>query len=276
MLGLEPPPATPIDPFLPLELEREIFETAALSSPTTIPTLLRVSRRVFIWIEPLLYRALRVDSPATAAAIERAMQTKPPEFFSDNVRYLYLGKQSDWSFQTACALVQLCSNLASLFFDSWWPELPLLTILDGISRVRMWHGSLRRLIDDDSFDLTHPFFRTITHMNISSQTVPIGLVPSLVAMPALTHLCMYRPFGPDSTGSRILEESPRLQLLLVRGSSIRNISITDVRYVQVVRGPKWDDWVAHDHDIWAKAEAFVARKRRGEIDVNTPWVEPWW
>lgn len=37
------------DPFFPVELEREIFETAALLYPATIPSLLRVARRVLVW-----------------------------------------------------------------------------------------------------------------------------------------------------------------------------------------------------------------------------------
>ncbi|KAJ7154284.1 hypothetical protein C8R46DRAFT_448694, partial [Mycena filopes] len=276
MLELEPPPATPIDPFLPLELEREIFETAALSSPNTILTLLRVSRRVFIWIEPLLYRALRVDSPVTAAAIERAMQTKPPELFSDNVRYLYLSKQSDWSFQTACVLVQLCPNLVSLFFDSGWPKPSLLPILDEISRLRMWHGSLRRLFGDDPVDLGRPFFRTITHMDISYAPRLTDVVPSIVALPALTHLAVYVLFGEywDAV-SQILEESPRLHLLLVCYPKARSLrTIPDVRCIAVAEGVQWDDWFARGHDIWAQAEAFVARKRRGEIEVSAHWAGP--
>ncbi|KAJ7154282.1 hypothetical protein C8R46DRAFT_1257669 [Mycena filopes] len=269
MPGLKPPPST--DPFLPLELEREIFETAALSSSTRL-TLLRVSRRVLVWIEPLLYRVLRVDSPVTAAAIERAMQRKPPEFFSSSVRSLYLSKHSSWAFQTACALVQLCPNLVSLFFDSGWPEPSLLQVLDGMSGVRMWHGSLRRLFGDDPVDLGHPFFRTITHMNFT-YTPRLGVVvPSIVAIPALTHLALDAGSSLRDTVSLpgILEQSPRLQILLVRGRP--RAIITDVRCVAFTGRIQWDDWVARGHDIWAQAEAFVAQKRRGEIDVSALWT----
>ena len=38
-----------LDPVFPVELEREIFETVALIHKDTIPTLLRVARRVLIW-----------------------------------------------------------------------------------------------------------------------------------------------------------------------------------------------------------------------------------
>ncbi|KAJ7794387.1 hypothetical protein B0H14DRAFT_2923276 [Mycena olivaceomarginata] len=41
-----------IGPAFPPELERELFETAAVVHPATIPALLRVAKRVLLWIEP--------------------------------------------------------------------------------------------------------------------------------------------------------------------------------------------------------------------------------
>jgi hypothetical protein len=38
-----------VNPFLPADLEREIFELAALIHPSTIPGLLRVAHRVLVW-----------------------------------------------------------------------------------------------------------------------------------------------------------------------------------------------------------------------------------
>jgi hypothetical protein len=37
------------DPVFPFELEREIFETTALMHPGSIPSLLRVARRILAW-----------------------------------------------------------------------------------------------------------------------------------------------------------------------------------------------------------------------------------
>ncbi|KAJ7928326.1 hypothetical protein B0H13DRAFT_2311607 [Mycena leptocephala] len=47
------------NPAFPPDLEREIFGTTALMYPGEMPTLLRVARRVLIWIEPLLYRVTK-------------------------------------------------------------------------------------------------------------------------------------------------------------------------------------------------------------------------
>ncbi|KAJ7766721.1 hypothetical protein B0H16DRAFT_1882751 [Mycena metata] len=126
------------EPALPLDLEREIFETAALLYPGTLPTLLRVSRRVLVWIEPLLYRALRIDSPKTAAAIERAMELKPSSFFSDNVQSLYISSYCGWPNQTRCTFLRLCPHLVSLSLGFIMP-LPtgILPVLAGLLHVRM-------------------------------------------------------------------------------------------------------------------------------------------
>jgi hypothetical protein len=41
--------ASDADPFLPLDLEREIFELLAVAHPESIPLLLPVARRVKAW-----------------------------------------------------------------------------------------------------------------------------------------------------------------------------------------------------------------------------------
>ncbi|KAJ7766739.1 hypothetical protein B0H16DRAFT_1717081 [Mycena metata] len=271
------------DPALPLDLEREIFETTALLHISAIPALLRVSRRVFAWIEPLLYRALRIDSPTTAKAIERVMHERPPIFFSDNVRHLYFGQRCPWTCQKVSTLVQLCPHLVSLFFEGTWPESALLPVLDGILHLRSWRGSLGSPFSAP-IDLSHPFFSTITHLDVTPDETPPVL--SLSKMPALTHLCLHNTVTVDLL-SGVLEQCSRLRILLLlchpafaEFADTISSEITDMRCVVVVRGNlirDWNCWLApHGHDFWPGAEAFVARKRRGEIPVSARWLEPWW
>ncbi|KAJ7691867.1 hypothetical protein B0H14DRAFT_3906143, partial [Mycena olivaceomarginata] len=74
-------------PAFPPELERELFETAALVHPATIPALLRVAKRVLLWIEPYLYRVIRMhrDNRAMVTAVLEAMKSKTQEFFRQAV-----------------------------------------------------------------------------------------------------------------------------------------------------------------------------------------------
>ncbi|KAJ7705402.1 hypothetical protein B0H17DRAFT_1037849 [Mycena rosella] len=71
------------EPIFPPELEREIFEAAALMHPNSIPSL---SHRVHIWIEPFLYIVIRIDIVPMADAVRR--ETKPASFFQESVRHL--------------------------------------------------------------------------------------------------------------------------------------------------------------------------------------------
>ncbi|KAJ7154255.1 hypothetical protein C8R46DRAFT_961262, partial [Mycena filopes] len=202
---------------LPLDLEREIFETTALLHPGTAPALLRVSRRVFIWIEPLLYRALRIDRSSVAKAIERAMHRKPPSFFRQNVRHLYLSPSSEWSQINAYALLRLCPRIVSLYVDAHWSQPALLPILEHIPHARMWCGSLRDLFGYRPLDLSHPFFHTITHLDIfeimNYELNSAEICPALATLPALTHLCLNNGV-PVGVLRRLLEQCAHLQVLV--------------------------------------------------------------
>ncbi|KAJ7182911.1 hypothetical protein C8R43DRAFT_1116525 [Mycena crocata] len=79
---------------LPAELEREIFRLAAKICPQTAPTLLRVARRVLVWVEPLLYETLILDCSVDDSlhpSLRLVLETKPPDFFRQHVRNLFLG-----------------------------------------------------------------------------------------------------------------------------------------------------------------------------------------
>ncbi|KAF8647849.1 hypothetical protein AX16_006517 [Volvariella volvacea WC 439] len=58
-----------LEPWFPPEIEREIFELAAMSNLRYAPTLVRVARRVRVWIEPMLYRVIvKADDEMSASA----------------------------------------------------------------------------------------------------------------------------------------------------------------------------------------------------------------
>ncbi|KAJ7766720.1 hypothetical protein B0H16DRAFT_1882750 [Mycena metata] len=103
----------------------------------------------------------------------------------------------------------------------------------------------------------------------------------LTEIPALTHLCLHN--WTLDVASGILRQCSRLQILLVLlGSShsermldIISSATTDVRCV-VVAVDSLNEWAGYKHDFWTGAEAFVARKRRGEVGVAAHWLEPWW
>ncbi|KAJ7918208.1 hypothetical protein B0H13DRAFT_1869686 [Mycena leptocephala] len=77
---------TDVEPTLPLDLEREIFELAARQYPTSIPSYLRVCQRVHTWLEPFLYRVLNLDNSALVNAIESRLEYEASELAALELR----------------------------------------------------------------------------------------------------------------------------------------------------------------------------------------------
>ncbi|KAF8212834.1 hypothetical protein K438DRAFT_1170936 [Mycena galopus ATCC 62051] len=63
------------EPVLPFDLEREIFERAALQYHKMIPTLLVLCRRIHRWLELFLYRVLDLSQPALVNYITRRLDS---------------------------------------------------------------------------------------------------------------------------------------------------------------------------------------------------------
>ncbi|KAJ7176714.1 hypothetical protein C8R46DRAFT_1077095 [Mycena filopes] len=281
------------DPVVSADLEREIFELAAVLHPGTIPTLLLVARRVLIWLEPLLYTIVRTDLPPMLRALERVMATKPPSFFLA-VRHICL-INSSWSVDTTQALLRLCPRLESLAYLPPHGKLALQTLIE----VKRWSGCLTDLFDNAlEFDLSLPVFRNVTHMDIFEDLDPASdtngtgpvICESLPKMPALTHLCLSRSVPAEIT-RRLLDECVHLQILVniwtgpvydriavTRLLNDNGAGVTDVRFVAVLSNDYWGDWGTGARggvDFWAAAESFVASKRRGEIDRASNIVDEW-
>ncbi|KAJ7221460.1 hypothetical protein GGX14DRAFT_388628 [Mycena pura] len=273
------------NPVFPVELEREIFETAALSNPKTIPTLFLVARRVLIWIEPLLYRVIETKAE-TATALRLAMATKPASFFENNVRHMLLSHTSAWKGEDSYALLRLCPRIESLAYIAIGDCSPivLLPILMNMSHLRRWSGFLRYVFGRrEAIDLRASFFRTVTHLDIfdvldDGSTNNMRICADLATLPALTNLCLTK-CAEATIVRRLLEECPVLRVLVNlwsetdKGQAVaRNPGTVDPRYVVILLPvyAYWeDDWqrgVRGGVDFWAAAESFVAQKRRGEIE----------
>ncbi|KAJ7750409.1 hypothetical protein DFH07DRAFT_546282 [Mycena maculata] len=250
-----------IEPIFPPELEREIFETTAILHPKTIPTLLRVAHRILIWVEPLLYRVILSDE--SMDALRRAMHVKPASFFAASVRHLaFPGRRisSELPAEEIRALLQLCTNIVSLALNMDTPGL--LPIMQEM-KIRRWVGWLVFFFEgnSDAVDLSHPAFRTVTHLHTFDDLRDDAEVPRLV-----------------------LERCTRLQVLLVfwdipepARQMAANPPVTDVRFVVCIHGgvyrKDWEVGARGGTDMWTAADTFVARKRRREIDTSCYLLE---
>ncbi|KAJ7679467.1 hypothetical protein DFH06DRAFT_1465537 [Mycena polygramma] len=246
-------------PRLPPELERQIFEFAALAHRKMIPTFLRVARRIQIWIEPLLYRVLWIDTHRDARAtktepeaVRAAMESKPAVFFSDSVRHLFLDNTADFSILEAKKLLQLCTNLVSFAVVGKLSQPSLLPILADM-RVERLSASLNDLFGSPhAVDLRHPLFLSPTHLDTFANFAGKHLYIQLAALPALTHLCLNERIDWDIIRG-ILSECASLMFLVnlwphYLDSRARTFAaetpLKDTRFVVRISTSYWADWKA--------------------------------
>ncbi|KAJ7255661.1 hypothetical protein C8J57DRAFT_598712, partial [Mycena rebaudengoi] len=275
-------PMTPtVPPSFPLDLEREIFEMSAVEHPEMMPALILVAHRVLQWIEPLLYRTLLLtrNFPRDKSALLLAAQRTPAKF-TKYVQNLLL-----WPYQNlpmgpqecAMILMSLCSGISRLVLFDPIPEM--LPALDNM-RVDHLSVSLAYLFGHPSdireIDPGRPLFQAVTHLQISDGMRWVVGMP-FAELPALTHLCV-SDLQPLLS---ILKNCEKLHVLVHMYSfrvEFKQDFVDDPRLVLMTLSPQEyiTDWVAGakgEQDFWARAEMFVAKRKRGEIEpVFRCWI----
>ncbi|KAJ7489066.1 hypothetical protein FB451DRAFT_1552968 [Mycena latifolia] len=255
----------------PVELEREIFETAATLHPETIPALLRVAHRVLVWIEPLLYRTLAITH---RRQLEAVLQ-KPPSFLRENVRNLMFWM--DERDEDMSTLLSICAGIQALaLFD---PPPQLFGFLGPLHLRRLAIPIVALFSARAPISPTSAFMADLTHLRIHSQrNMAFPSYFSVGALPSLTHLCFECP-GAYCTliqVHKILETCQKLQALVCMFNSHEELEqsevvperpwIDDPRVVIMVLTrsafvPDWRLGVAGGRDFWARADEFLATKR---------------
>ncbi|KAJ7765483.1 hypothetical protein DFH07DRAFT_810738 [Mycena maculata] len=244
-------------------------------------TLLRVTRLVLIWIEPVLYRVIMIDSRAGDDAIRRAVSDKPASFFRENVRHISFCFPSRLSEEEVQAFLRLCPNLVSFAaFGVRASGLPL--VLQEMSQLRKWTGNLQdHFAGSGTIDLRHTFVRRLTHMDlIDLSASDSSLILGLATLAALTHLAVNSNVSVDAVWC-VLEQCTQLQVLVhfwPEHSDKSRIAheigsgppAEDVRFVvgfhRVDRLHDWRVAARGETGFWTAADTFITRKRRGEFD----------
>ncbi|KAJ7229895.1 hypothetical protein GGX14DRAFT_581577 [Mycena pura] len=276
------------EPVLPPELERNIFETAAVRHPRFIPTLLRVARRCLVWIEPLLYKVVRGNNYLLAAATLNAVRSKPPTFLHGAVRHLSLEIGYPWLGDVAKEVLAACTGVTDIIIDRSY-ALPAILPLLSAMRLQRLSVTLGYLFGSfAAIDLTHPLFASLTHLDAFDETENAEdntICAQIPLLPALTHLCLNGPVAWAQVET-LLAECPRLRVLAFvvpwphTAQWVQNGSIRDARLVVTAESNQnhWDYWrhweigAAGGRDVWAWADEFVAKKRSGSIQVSRFWL----
>ncbi|KAJ7032266.1 hypothetical protein C8F04DRAFT_1107766 [Mycena alexandri] len=281
-------------PILPPELEREIFERAACMCPGDIPSLLLVSQRVNEWIAPIRYRTVTSDGAHSTfpfRALQRAIQSnlRPLCFFRAHVRHLTVPYSflRDETSETVEQIISACSGIQYfVFIHQLSPSLvPALANLRPHRLYTYLDPQLFAYLDPQLFveaPLYRPMFTFVTHLALwhvtSSMSDTSRWLSFLAFVPSLTHLLIHDAF---EAVPHILAASEGLKVLidydyLPYTPELDNAG-SDDRFVFMKIRTFVEDWVRGtrgEMDYWARADMFVAKKRRGEIQPKTRcWIE---
>ncbi|KAJ6555993.1 hypothetical protein B0H19DRAFT_1151724 [Mycena capillaripes] len=274
------------EPKLPPELEREIFEIAAVSHPTTIPTLMLKAGRVRDWIEPLLYRIVMITSSRrricgfSNVPLEILLQVitiKPPSFL-EGIKYLLLA--DTFAPSSVRAILAACRGVRHLMAHS---HVPLTSHLNSLADLRC----LTRLtvhieeLFPRTIDFTHPLFRNVTHLELFDFPLRLNtshaLCIGLPLIPNLTHFAFngesltidLRPIL-STTLSHLQCVAAVTQDADLEGMDAAHTLSDDERFVCIGQTNYYNDWVQGaigGEDFWAIAEAFITRDALGKSTV---------
>ncbi|KAK6995827.1 hypothetical protein R3P38DRAFT_3223330 [Favolaschia claudopus] len=275
-------------PLLPLEIEREIFETCAVRRPISIPTLMLVAwpmarermvclflhvcwakysseRRIEYRVEPLLFRTIAVGFSVslepypifTWKALLSAVRSKPASFFHTAVRNLCV--LDDSLYASTEEVFAACTGVANF---SLWSDLPPTQFAHlRPTRLTSTVAKLFPLLPP-----THNFFSWLTHLEVRHNSLPPEAPGDLKLLPALTHLAVY-DFRTEDI-QELFDVCTRLQVLVALFQRTAP-TIHDRRFVAMVNGGQLADWQMAAYlgeDYWTLAEQIVARRPPGPVN----------
>ncbi|KAJ7150507.1 hypothetical protein C8R43DRAFT_1127986 [Mycena crocata] len=267
-----------LTPRLPPELERYIFELSALAYRSSIPTYLLVAHRVHVWIEPLLYNTLILASSNKRRPTP--VDSREPAFLASHVRHLNVNRALPHD--QLRALLTACTNTCDL---ALWVPIPLPNLLPALQAM-----PLARLSADITHlfgnplrvNFAHPAFGALTHLEVLAAGFDDwGLYAGLARVPCLSHLAFRDKFHPRVLRGA-LAHCPRLRAVGVVWSARRSAvdvpegKVVDTRLFMVIcvdRVEEWETAARGGCDIWARAEAFIAKKETGEIKASRLWIK---
>ncbi|KAJ7795396.1 hypothetical protein B0H13DRAFT_2170704 [Mycena leptocephala] len=224
-------------PFPP-ELEREIFETTALMYRGEMPTLLRVARRVLIWVIYLTHE--------TEEALVNAMNSKPADFFANAVRHLCLPRLE----VKTRRILEVCPGVVDLALNHLDPYIFMTYSVATV-------------------DLHHPLFAAITHLDLLDfpDENHLQTLVQISILPALTHLALDCRV-PRSLVETLQIERPRLAV----DARYKSAQIPHVYDVRFVIGLYWEAGAMGQSHMWSPADDFVAQKRSKTIEATRYWL----
>ncbi|KAJ7464152.1 hypothetical protein FB451DRAFT_454654 [Mycena latifolia] len=192
------------------------------------------------------------------------MESKPKSLFQTAVRHVFLCGDSS-ELPRYKKFLEGCSGIINLYIDRSLDDdlLPALSIM---------HPQKLALIATSPLQFGDPLFLSVTHLDIY-----VGYLDEmdkwenwshLSSLPALTHLSLSEELS-NAILPRVVAECANLLLVLTLVSlRPEEPTVPDPRVVVTPLAEYRADWIKGawgGDDMWARADEFLARKRRGEI-----------
>ncbi|KAJ7108784.1 hypothetical protein C8R44DRAFT_884814 [Mycena epipterygia] len=266
---------------LPIELEREIFETAARTWRTDLPffvSLMLVARRVHTWVEPIIYE-ISILRRQSLGRFLNLIGSKPAYFFL-NVKAVCLVYATELS--KAHRVLSACSDIRRL---ACWidfvrkPQLPALIAVLPLRRLSIEFHHFVWLLQHYP---SARWMENLTHLEFIHWVPPFETpppppppFPSLASFPCLTHVALrwdgsFSPGGITTT----LATCKYLQVLVIQCSSDEVVAVTSCTvevardrrmivqsYAHSMMAQDWD-WAYPGGlvDNWTWAEEEIAKR----------------
>ncbi|KAJ6564001.1 hypothetical protein B0H19DRAFT_1374572 [Mycena capillaripes] len=274
-----------VDPRLPPDLERVIFEIAARARPSTIPKLMLIAWRVKDWLEPLMYRVIYLCTPLserqmhchslgfpvfTEESLLHIMEIKPAHFLRHAVTHAFLNVSIPPPVVERFLLT--CTNIANLFARFILPQYG--PTLNDPQALRYLTIDVSAISEGGADDEPHSLFLNVTHLELLGfgHVDSAALCARLGNMPNLTHIA----FNMDLDDTTALQANARLQCIIYLmaetamgdGAAL----LRDSRFLCIEQKRDYRlDWLRGAHageDYWALADEFLAARRAGKVNSS--------
>ncbi|KAJ7615768.1 hypothetical protein DFH06DRAFT_1013182 [Mycena polygramma] len=274
-----------VEPRLPPELECIIFEMVALTSPTSIPELMRVAQRVKEWVEPILYRVVFLSSPTSLITKQlilchiegfpliprdlllQLIRVKPPSFFASAVKHFFLDDSPTTlplKLSDVDTILAACSRLSNLFVSWRRVSLQLVPTLNRLESLRRLTIDLESLFEFSAIDFTQPFLRNITYLELLDSYELSGHPTGLALLPHLTHIAFNDMMPSVAAMHAGVRTNTRLQCIVFFSEDRVEPEAEDDRFVGIEQTDFQVDCIrgaTGGRDHWALADNFIAAKR---------------
>ncbi|KAJ7615237.1 hypothetical protein DFH06DRAFT_1367299 [Mycena polygramma] len=268
-----------VEPRLPPELECTIFEIAALTSPRSIPELMRVAQRVKA-CKQLTPRQVEGFPLIPRDLLLQAIREKPPSsgFFSSVVKHIYLDDPpgaAPLQLSDVETILAACCRCSDLFVAWSQASLRFVPVLNRLECLRRLTVDLRSLFEFTPIDSAQPFLRNLTHLELLDSYELSGHTAGLALLPHLTHVAFNDAIPSAAALHAGLQTNMRLQCIIFFSEEPVEPEAEDDRFVAIEQTDFQLDWIrgaTGGRDHWALADSFIAAKRAGRLDRSFYWI----